>query len=110
MPSPRSNAQQFRRVLRCFALFGHPMRVVIFQRLAREPRTAGELARQLPVSRVAVVQHIKLLQRAGLLRCRRDGRRRIYSIEPAGLEPLAHWIAAHRAQVAAQADAVVTRR
>jgi DNA-binding transcriptional ArsR family regulator len=96
MPKSHSHAAQFRRVLKCFALFGHPLRVVIFQRLAKQPRTAGELARELPVSRVAVVQHLKRLERAGLLRCLPDGRRRLYRIEPSGLEPLARWIAAHR--------------
>jgi DNA-binding transcriptional ArsR family regulator len=83
-------------VLKCFALFSRPIRVTIFQRLARQPGTAGDLARQLPVSRVAVVQHLKVMEAAGLVCGSRRGRYRVYHIEPAGLEPLAAWIAAHQ--------------
>lgn len=79
-----------------FALFGHPMRVVIFQRLARAPMTAGELAQGLPVSRTAVVQHLKLLQAAHLVNPRPEGRARIYQIDPTGLTPLVQWVKKYR--------------
>jgi DNA-binding transcriptional ArsR family regulator len=82
-------------VLKLFALFGHPIRVVIFQRLARQPTTASVLARQLPVSRVAVVQHMKLLERAGLLVGLRDGKGRVYHVRPQGLKALVRWLAIH---------------
>jgi hypothetical protein len=68
MPKPRSHAAEFRQVLKSFALFGEPIRVVIFQRLARRPCSAGELAKELPVSRVAVVQHLKRLKVPALSR------------------------------------------
>jgi DNA-binding transcriptional ArsR family regulator len=95
----RSHAQaaQLRAVLRVFALFGHPLRVVIFQRLARAPRSAGELAQELPVSRTAVVQHLKRMQRARLVRATREGRRLKYRIDPVGLVPLARWLQRHAA-------------
>jgi DNA-binding transcriptional ArsR family regulator len=96
MAKSHAHAREFREVLKLFALFGHPIRVVIFQRLARQPATATLLARQLPVSRVAVVQHVKLLERAGLLVGLRDGKQRIYQVRPARLEPLARWLAIHR--------------
>jgi DNA-binding transcriptional ArsR family regulator len=96
MAKPRSHSAEFRLVLRTFALFGHPVRVVMFQRLARRPSTASDLARELPVSRVAVVQHLKRLEGAGLVRSSPDGRRRVYRIEPRGLDPLARWVLAHR--------------
>jgi DNA-binding transcriptional ArsR family regulator len=92
MPTSHAHSGAFREVLRCFAVFAEPMRVVIFQRLARRPSSAGELARELPVSRVAVVQHIKRLEAAGLVRGWRDGRRRRYCIEPLGLKRLSGWI------------------
>ena len=81
----------FRSVLRLFALFGHPVRVVIFQRLARVPMTASELARGLPISRTAVVQHLKQLEAARLVDASLDGRNRIYRIRPNGLIPLDQW-------------------
>lgn len=45
----------------------------------------GELARELPVSRPAVSQHLKVLKRAGLVCDRAEGTRRVYQLEPAGL-------------------------
>jgi DNA-binding transcriptional ArsR family regulator len=95
MPKSHAHSTAFRKVLRTFALFGHPLRVVIFQRLARRPGTAGELAGGLPISRTAVVQHIKLLEAAGMLRARRVGRRQVYAIDAGGLAPLARWVAEH---------------
>jgi DNA-binding transcriptional ArsR family regulator len=96
MAKAHGHARELREVLKIFSLFGRPIRVVIFQRLARQPSTASELARQLPVSRVAVVQHIKLLERAGLVVGSREGKGRVYHIRPQGLEVLARWLANHR--------------
>jgi hypothetical protein len=62
MAKSHANAAQLRQVLRLFAQFGHPLRVIIYQRVARAPQTAGELAAGLPVSRTAIVQHLKLLE------------------------------------------------
>lgn len=84
--------------MRLFHLFGNPTRQVIFQRLARKPMSAGELARTLPVSRSAVVQHLTLLRQAGLVDCRADGRRQVYRVLPSGLEPLRQWLARHISQ------------
>ena len=55
MAKSHASAAQLRQVLRLFALFGHPIRVIIFQRIARTPQTAGDLATSLPVSRTAIV-------------------------------------------------------
>lgn len=95
MARSHAHGAQFRRVLHQFGLFGHPMRVVIFQRLARNPATAGELADELPITRAAVVQHLKRLEAAGLVASLAQGRRRIYRIRPGGLEPLARWVKEH---------------
>ena len=97
MAKSHAHARRLREVLKLFALFSHPIRVVIFQRLARQPTTASVLARQLPVSRVAVVQHIKLLERAGLLAGLRDGKGRVYHVRPEGLRALVRWLAIHGA-------------
>src|SRR5215510_11689327 len=95
MAKSHSEAAEFRQLLRLFALFGHPVRVVIFQRLARAPGSAGELARRLPISRTAVVQHLKRLEAAGLVEAGARGRRRIYCVRHEGLAPLAQWLARH---------------
>jgi DNA-binding transcriptional ArsR family regulator len=95
MAKSHSHVTHWRASLRLFRLFGHPMRVVIFQRLARHPMSAGELAKELPISRSAVVQHLGLLKQAGLVDCAPEGRRQVYRIEPQGLEPLRHGLAQH---------------
>jgi DNA-binding transcriptional ArsR family regulator len=60
----------------------------IVERLALGPLAVGELARDLPVSRPAVSQHLKVLKSAGLVRDRAAGTRRVYQLDPTGLEAL----------------------
>ena len=67
---------------------GDRTRRTIFTRLSRRPCAVGELARDLPVSRPAVSQHLRVLKCAGLVTDRRDGNRRIYEVNPAGLAQL----------------------
>jgi DNA-binding transcriptional ArsR family regulator len=67
---------------------GDPTRKAIFELLADRPRPVGELARELPVSRPAVSQHLKVLKDAGLVSDRAVGTRRIYRIDPDGLAAL----------------------
>ena len=67
---------------------GDPTRRAIFARLAEHPRAVGELASELPVSRPAVSQHLKVLKEAGLVLDRPAGNRRIYRLDPTGVEVL----------------------
>ena len=67
---------------------GDPTRRAIFERLAERPSAVGELARELPVSRPAVSQHLKVLKDAGLVLDRPDGARRIYQLDPDGIGAL----------------------
>jgi DNA-binding transcriptional ArsR family regulator len=62
-----------------------PTRRAIFEMVARRPRAVAELARELPVSRPAVSQHLKVLKEATLVRDRPEGTRRIYTVDPRGL-------------------------
>jgi DNA-binding transcriptional ArsR family regulator len=68
-----------------WAALGDPTRRAIFARLAGRPSAVGELARELPVSRPAVSQHLKVLKAAGLVADRADGNRRIYQVAPDGV-------------------------
>ena len=61
---------------------------MIFERLAERPRAVGELARELPVSRPAVSQHLRVLKDAGLVVDRPAGARRIYQLDPEGVGAL----------------------
>ena len=67
---------------------GDPTRRAIFERLAERPSAVGELARELPVSRPAVSQHLKVLKDAGLVLDRPEGARRIYQLDPDGIGAL----------------------
>jgi DNA-binding transcriptional ArsR family regulator len=67
---------------------GDRTRRSIFERLRRGPRSVTELADELPISRPAVSQHLKVLKDAGLVLERRDGTRRFYRIDPDGLGEL----------------------
>lgn len=70
------------------AALGDPTRRAIFERLADRPRAVGELASELPVSRPAVSQHLKVLKQAGLVIDRREGNRRVYQLDPNGVGAL----------------------
>jgi DNA-binding transcriptional ArsR family regulator len=71
-----------------FEALGDPTRRKVLELLRDGARPVGEIARRLPVSRPAVSQHLRVLLEAGLVRSRREGARRLYSIDPRGLEPL----------------------
>jgi len=64
---------------------GDSTRRLIFERLREGPRSVGELAEGLPVSRPAVSQHLRVLKQAGLVSDRKAGTRRLYRVEPNGL-------------------------
>jgi DNA-binding transcriptional ArsR family regulator len=67
---------------------GDPTRRAIFERLAERPQAVGELARDLPVSRPAVSQHLKVLKGARLVSDDPEGTRRIYRLDPEGVAAL----------------------
>jgi DNA-binding transcriptional ArsR family regulator len=67
---------------------GDPTRRAIFELLADGPRPVGEIAGELPVTRPAVSQHLKVLKEAGLVLDRPDGTRRLYQLNPEGVGAL----------------------
>jgi DNA-binding transcriptional ArsR family regulator len=74
------------------AALADPTRRAVFERLRAGPRSVGELAGGLPVSRPAVSQHLAVLRRAGLVTERREGARRVYRIDPAGVGELRDYL------------------
>src|SRR5215210_6713223 len=81
---------------RVFHALADPNRRVIVERLSRGPASVSELARPLPMSLPAVVQHLQVLEASGLVRSEKTGRVRTCRIEPAALRPVEHWISARR--------------
>src|SRR6478672_8553752 len=67
---------------------GDRTRRAIFEQLRSGPRAVGEIAAELPVSRPAVSQHLRVLKEAGLVTERKDGTRRIYGVEPKAIADL----------------------
>ena len=64
---------------------GSGIRREVLARVAHHPRSVAEIARELPVSRPAVSQHLRVLADAGLVRCRTEGRCNIYEARLDGL-------------------------
>lgn len=73
------------------AALADPTRRSVFETLREGPRSVGDLARGLPVSRPAVSQHLRVLKNAGLVRERRVGTRNFYSVDRDGLAELRHY-------------------
>ena len=69
-----------------FAALAEPNRRRMIELLSRGPRAAGDLAGAFQLSAPAVSQHLKALREAGLVRVEVDGQRRIYSLDPEGLD------------------------
>ena len=71
---------------------GDPTRRLVFKRLLRGPRSVGEIAEGLDVSRPAVSQHLKVLKRARLVEDRPEGTRRMYTVDARGVEAVRRWL------------------
>jgi DNA-binding transcriptional ArsR family regulator len=74
------------------AALGDPTRQAIVELLSGGPRAVGEIARDLPVSRPAVSQHLRVLKDAGLVSDRQDGTRRLYELNQAGAEAVRAYV------------------
>jgi DNA-binding transcriptional ArsR family regulator len=73
---------------RALQALGDPSRRQIFERLTQHPSPVGQLARELPISRPAVSQHLKVLKEVGLVFDRQTGTRRVYQVDPKAVEAL----------------------
>lgn len=87
---------------------GDPTRRAVFRSLRGGALAVGQIAGELPVSRPAVSQHLRVLKAAGLVTARVEGTRRLYRIDPSGLAVLRRELAAYwddvLAAFAAEAD------
>jgi DNA-binding transcriptional ArsR family regulator len=69
-----------------------PTRRSVFEQLRRGPKSVGNIAAEMPVSRPAVSQHLGVLKKAGLVGDRAEGTRRVYYIDPNGLAAIRIWL------------------
>jgi DNA-binding transcriptional ArsR family regulator len=72
---------------------GDPTRRLVFIRLRGGARSVREIAEGMDVSRPAVSQHLKVLKAARLVTDRAEGTRRIYAVDPRGVEAVRGWLA-----------------
>lgn len=75
-----------------FSAASNPSRRIILDELGNGPKTAGELTGLLDLSRSAASEHLAVLREAGLVREERNGRHRMYHLQPAGLAEVGGWV------------------
>ncbi|HKA98504.1 MAG TPA: metalloregulator ArsR/SmtB family transcription factor [Streptosporangiaceae bacterium] len=86
------------RLDRAFAALADPVRRAIIARLSTGPATVNELAEPFTITVQAVSQHIRALERAGLVTRTREAQRRPVHLDPAALESVTAWIDNYRLQ------------
>ncbi|MGN6549691.1 MAG: ArsR/SmtB family transcription factor [Pararhizobium sp.] len=80
-----------------FQALSDPTRRAVLERLTRGPATVSELARPFAMALPSFTQHLGVMEASGLVRSRKEGRSRIYTIEPRPLKAAEHWLSAQRA-------------
>jgi DNA-binding transcriptional ArsR family regulator len=68
----------------------------ILDTLIAGEKAVGAIVDDLAMSQPQVSKHLRVLSEVGLVRCRTDGRRRLYSLEPARLQPFHDWLAKYQ--------------
>ena len=81
---------------RVFHAIADPTRRAMVERLTRGPASVSELARPLPMSLAAVVQHLRVLEASGIVSSAKAGRVRTCQLEPAGLRAAEDWLRRQR--------------
>ena len=89
---------------------GDPTRRQVFELLRGGPRSVGELAEKLPVSRPAVSQHLRVLEDAGLVVHTKAGTRHLYELDSGGVGVLRDWVDGFWSEALARFKAVADTR
>jgi DNA-binding transcriptional ArsR family regulator len=89
---------------------GDPTRRQIFELLRSGPRSVGELAAGLPVSRPAVSQHLRVLEEVGLVNHQRNGTRNVYALDASGVTVLRDWVDGFWSEALARFKAAAERK
>lgn len=98
--------QDFERVAPLFAALSDSTRLQLVSQLSREgPQSISALAKETPISRQAVTKHLQELEKSGIAESRRDGRKRIFELQPDKLAIIHH----HLNQISQQWDKTLAR-
>jgi DNA-binding transcriptional ArsR family regulator len=87
-----------------FQALADPTRRAVVERLCRGPASVSELAKPFDMTLAGVVQHVQVLEAAGLVQSRKIGRVRTVQIDPAGLRRAEKWLTGQRTRVEQQLD------
>lgn len=79
-----------------FSALADPTRRAVLELLRRGRQPAGDIARAFPISRPAISKHLRLLRRAHLVEERREGRHRLYQLNPEPLRAVDKWLEQYR--------------
>jgi DNA-binding transcriptional ArsR family regulator len=79
-----------------FQALADPTRRAVLDLLRRGSQPAGQIASAFPVSRPAISKHLRLLRRAHLVREHREGRHRVYRLNPEPLRAVDSWLEQYR--------------
>ena len=82
---------------RVFQALTDPARRAVLERLTRGPAAVSELARPFKMALPSFVQHLGVLEDCGLVRSKKEGRVRTYTLAPQPLKAAEHWLSAQRA-------------
>jgi DNA-binding transcriptional ArsR family regulator len=93
---PARSAPSTDPAISVFQALAHPARRTVIERLGHGPATVGELARPFDMALPSFVQHLRMLEAAGLVRSHKTGRVRIYALAPGGLRDAEGWLARQR--------------
>lgn len=89
---------------RAFAALADPTRRGILERIGREDASISDLADRFEMTLTGVRKHVRVLEDAGLVATRKQGRVRTVTVGPRSLDDVAHWITAYRRTVEARFD------
>lgn len=93
MPQPRSVDPDLPRI---YQALGDPTRLAVVERLSIAPASASELARPFPMALPSFLQHMGVLERAGIVTSHKTGRTRVYQLAPGTLQLATAWLAEFR--------------
>lgn len=88
----------------CFRALAEPARRAILERLSEGPASVSTLAAPFDMTLAAVVQHIQVLEKCGLVRSEKIGRSRVCRVNPTGLDVVSDWVGLRRSMVERQLD------
>lgn len=88
----RGAAARSQEISRVFQALSDPTRCTVIERLARGPASTTELARSFDMALPSFTQHLRMLERSGLVKSRKSGRVRTFELAPKRLEAAEDWI------------------